>query len=363
MGKKIAFMGAGAVGSYVGGHLSRAGHDVTLIDPWPDHIDTIKRDGLKLEGTQGEYLVHPKALHLHEVQSLFKDPVEIAFVCTKSYDTVWATTMIAQYLAPGAFIVSLQNSINEERIAGVVGWGRVVGCIASSISVNAYAPGHVTRTVQPGGPGYTVFRIGEPHGRITPRVEELAEMLTVIDSAKATPNLWGERWTKLVQNASGNGVSAITGLGGKDMTLSPDIRRLTIQLAGEAIAVGQALGFAIENIRGLSPDVSRAAAEGDRAAYEQVEANMLKGLARMTDEGRPSTGQDILKGRRTEIDFLNGLVAQKGDEAGIPTPTHKALVQVVKEVERKEVEPSPGLVDRVWELAGLRPVAIAQPAR
>jgi len=239
----------------------------------------------------------------------------------------------------------------------------VVGCIASSISVNAYAPGHVTRTVQPGGPGYTVFRIGEPHGRITPRVEELAEMLTVIDSAKATPNLWGERWTKLVQNASGNGVSAITGLGGKDMTLSPDIRRLTIQLAGEAIAVGQALGFAIENIRGMAPDVSRAAAEGDRAAYEQVEANMLKGLARMTDEGRPSTGQDILKGRRTEIDFLNGLVADKGDEAGISAPTHRAIVQVVKEVERGEVQPSPSLVDRVWELSGVQPLAVAQPAR
>ena len=363
MGKRLAFMGAGAVGSYVGGHLSRAGADVTLIDPWPDHIDTIKRDGLKLEGTQGEYLVHPKALHLHEVQSLFKDPVEIAFVCTKSYDTVWATTMISQYLAPGGFIVSLQNSINEERIASVVGWGRVVGCIASSISVNAYAPGHVTRTVQPGGPGYTVFRVGEVHGRITPRVQELAEMLTAIDSSKATPNLWGERWTKLVINSSGNGVSAITGLGGKDMALNPDVRRLSIQLTGEAIAVGQALGFAIEKIRGLEPDVLRQAAQGDQAAFEQVEANTLKGIARMTEEGRPSTGQDIQKGRRTEIDFLNGLVAQKGDEAGIPTPTHKALVQVVKEVERNEVTPSPGLVDRVWELAGIRPVAIAQVAR
>ena len=113
----------------------------------------------------------------------------------------------------------------------------------------------------------------------------------------------------------------------------------------------------------MTPDVMRAAAEGDRAAYEQVEANMLKGMARMTEEGRPSTGQDIVKGRRTEIDFLNGLVAEKGDEAGIPTPTHKALVQVVKQVERKEVEPSPGLVDRVWELAGIRPLAVAQPAR
>jgi len=126
MAKRLAFMGAGAVGSYVGGHLSRAGADVTLIDPWPDHIEAIKSEGLHLEGTQGEYLVHPRALHLHEAQSLFRDPVDIAFVCTKSYDTVWAATLISQYLMPGGFIVSLQNSINEERIASVVGWGRVI---------------------------------------------------------------------------------------------------------------------------------------------------------------------------------------------------------------------------------------------
>ncbi|MCC6173925.1 MAG: 2-dehydropantoate 2-reductase [Chloroflexi bacterium] len=363
MGSKLAFMGAGGVGSYVGGHLARAGEDVTLIDPWPEHIDAIEHDGLHLEGTQGDYLVHPKAFHLHEVQRLASDPVDIAFVCTKSYDTVWATTLISQYLAPSGFIVSLQNSINEERIASVVGWGRVVGCIASSISVNAYAPGHVTRTVQPGGPGYTVFRVGEVHGRITPRVEGLVRLLAAIDSAKATPNLWGERWTKLVVNAMGNGVSAISGLGGKDMTLDPEIRRLSIQLAGEAIAVGQALGFSLESIRGVAPEVMRAAAQGDRDAYVRVEAKMLAGLARMTDEGRPSTGQDIVKGRRTEIDFINGLVADKGDEAGAPAPTHRALVQVVKDVERKTVEPSPSLVQRVWELAGIQPLAVAQPAR
>ncbi len=362
MSKRLAFMGAGAVGSYIGGHFCRNGEDVTLIDPWPDHIDTIKRQGLHLEGTQGEYLVHPKALHLHEVQSLFKDPVDIAFVCVKSYDTVWATEMISQYLAPGGFIVSLQNSINEERIAGVVGWGRVLGCIASSISVNAYKPGHVTRTVQPGGPGYTVFRAGEVHGRITPRLEALVGMLSHIDSAKATPNLWGERWTKLVVNSMGNGVSAITGMGGKEMTLSPEVRRLSIQLGGEAVAVGQALGFNLESIRGSEPEVMKAAAQGDRDAFEQVQAAMLKGLARMTEEGRPSTGQDIVKGRRTEIDFINGLVADKGDEAGIPTPTHRALVEVVKQVERKEVTPDPSLVQRVWKLAGRDPMPMVQAA-
>ena len=144
---------------------------------------------------------------------------------------------------------------------------------------------------------------------------------------------------------------------------TPSGRRLSIQLAGEAIAVGQALGFNIENVRGLSPDVLRRASQGDTEAFDQVEANTLKSIARMTDDGRPSTGQDIVKGRRTEIDFLNGLVADKGEEAGISAPTHRALVQVVKEVEKGEVTPSPSLVDRVWELSGIRPVAIAQPAR
>ena len=127
MSARIVFMGAGGVGGYVGGHLARTGHDVTLVDPWPEHIDYIKQHGIQLRGTQGEHSVPVKALHLHEVQSLYKDPVDIAFICTKSYDTEWATRMIAQYLAPHGFVVSLQNSINEERIAGVVGWDNVVG--------------------------------------------------------------------------------------------------------------------------------------------------------------------------------------------------------------------------------------------
>jgi 2-dehydropantoate 2-reductase len=351
MTERVAFMGAGAVGSYVGGHLSRAGRDVTLIDPWPDHIEAIRAHGLRLEGTQGEHLAHPRTLHLHEAQRLAQAPVDIAFVCTKSYDTLWATTLISQYLAPAGFVVSLQNGINEERIASVVGWGRVVGCIASSISVNAYAPGHVVRTVQPGGSSHTVFRVGEPHGRATPRVEALAAMLDTVDSARVTTNLWGERWTKLIQNSSSNGVSALTGLGGRELALQPDVRRLVIQLTGEAIAVGEALGYALEPIHGLAPGVARAATAGDAEALAEVEAHLIAGAGRLTDQGRPSTGQDIVKGRRTEIDFLNGLVAKRGEEVGVPAPTHRAVVEVVKAVEAGSLTPSPALVDRVWELA------------
>ncbi len=347
MGKRMVFVGAGAVGAYVGGHIARSGEDVTLIDPWPDHIEAIKSSGLQLSGTQGEHNVKVNALHLHEVQSLHKTPVDIAFICTKSYDTEWATMMIAQYLAPNGFVVSLQNSINEERIAGVVGWGRTIGCIASTIGVDAYKAGHVMRTIEPGGASYTVFRVGEVHGRITPRVEMLAQMLSNVDSAKVTTNLWGERWTKLTINSMGNGVSASTGLNSKGMTELEMTRRLSIRLGGEAARVGIAMGYELESIRGMPADKWIAASEGDPAALEEIEGLMLASTKRMTEAGRPSTGQDIIKGRRTEIGFINGLVAAKGDEAGIPAPTHAALAEVVTKVEKGELEPSPDNVAHI----------------
>ena len=105
--------------------------------------------GLSLEGiTPAESVVaHPKTLHLTEVQHLAKErPVDIAFISMKSYDTEWATMMIRQYLAPTGYVVSLQNCINEETIAGIVGWGRTVGAIAAILSAELYAPGKIRRT-------------------------------------------------------------------------------------------------------------------------------------------------------------------------------------------------------------------------
>src|SRR5579864_9800639 len=104
MGKRIAFVGAGAVGGYVGGHLAHFGEDVTLIDPWPEHIEAIRARGLELDGMTAEErfaVTAAKTMHLTEVQSLAKQkPIDIAFVSVKSYDTEWATMLIRPYLAP-----------------------------------------------------------------------------------------------------------------------------------------------------------------------------------------------------------------------------------------------------------------------
>src|SRR5262249_23510249 len=123
--KKIAIMGTGAVGGYAGAHMVQAGEDVTFIDPLPAHVEHMRKHGLRVTHAREvpEFTVPVRALHVTDAQQLAKEkPIDIAFVCMKSYDTAWATMLIRQYLAPDGYVVSLQNCMNEETIAGVVGW-------------------------------------------------------------------------------------------------------------------------------------------------------------------------------------------------------------------------------------------------
>src|SRR5262249_47616223 len=129
MGERIVMLGAGAVGGYVGGHLSLHGHDVTLIDFWAENVEAIRQNGLELSGMTGgeREVAHQKTMTRQGAASLSRRArFDIAFVARKSYDPKGAPQLIKPYLAPGGYVVSLQNCINEERIAGVVGWGRTL---------------------------------------------------------------------------------------------------------------------------------------------------------------------------------------------------------------------------------------------
>ena len=343
MGARIVIVGTGAVGGYAGAHMARAGEDVTFVDFWPENVETMRSKGLKISHLKDvpEFTVPVKALHLTELQQVAKEqPFDIAFVCTKSYDTAWATMLIQQYLAPNGYVVSLQNCMNEETIAGIVGWGKTLGAIASSITVDLCEPGHVRRASGKKGAGHTVFRVGEVHGRITDRAKEITRLVALSDSALTTENLWGERWSKLVTNAMGNGVSASTGLVTKNILLDDGLRAFTARLGSEAIRVGQAHGYQLEEIHHLDPEIIAKAGEGEakaRAHYDEHRIGEVKNAG--GGEHRPSMGQDIVKGRRTEIEFLNGFIVGKGKEVGIATPANAALTEIVKRVEKGEIKP------------------------
>ena len=218
-----------------------------------------------------------------------------------------------------------------------------MGCIASNIGVGLLGPGHVTRTAAAGGAAHTVFRIGEMDGKVTPRVEEVAALLEIVDSTKVTTNLGGERWSKLVANSMGNGLQAITGLSSREMAMTAEVRRLTIRLAAEAVEVGQAIGLALVPIGGKAPEVWLAAGRGQ--GLEELELSLIQAAEKYQESGRSSTAQDMEKGRRLEIEYLNGLVVAKGREAGVDVSINEGLVKKVKAVERGELPVGFGAVE------------------
>ena len=127
---RIAFMGAGAVGCYIGAVLTREGEDITLIDPWPEHVEKMRTVGLRASDGRDDFTVPVKAMHLTEAQSI-REPFDVAFVAVKSYDTEWATHFIKRYLKPTGYVVSSQNCMNDDLIASIVGYHREVPCVMS----------------------------------------------------------------------------------------------------------------------------------------------------------------------------------------------------------------------------------------
>jgi 2-dehydropantoate 2-reductase len=331
--QRIGIIGAGAIGCVVGGLLTKAGRDVTLIDQWPEHVETMKTKGLRLSGTCGDHRIPVRALHIHEAQ-LIETPFDAAFVAVKSYDTEWATALAVRYLAqPDGVVVDFQNGINDERMAAVAGRGRTLGCVIT-IGAGMYEPGHAMRT----DTGRLGFRIGELDGKETARARELAQIMSDVAGAKVTTNLFGERWSKLAVNCMANPLAGLSGLGSAEVRSEPVPCRIAIQIAAEVVKVGRACGHEIEPIYGIAAQRFVDAAEGRGRA--EVETDMATGAKHLTG-GRPSLLQDVLRGRRTEIDYLNGYVCEQGRRVGIPTPFNDAIVAAIRSHGVGKLRPDP----------------------
>jgi 2-dehydropantoate 2-reductase len=350
MTRKVLFIGAGAIGSYIGSFLARAGHDVTLVDPWAENVDTINRRGIRVTGPHDPFEARPKAVHLNDAQRLPRD-FELAFVAMKVFDTAWAAQLALRHLRPDGFVVSSQNCWPDPTVAAMVGADRAVGLVMSKIGVALWKPGEVERGMERGGAkGHDVFRAGEHDGRITPRVKEVAEMLSVIDGALATDNLWGERWSKLCANSMGNPVQGMSGLGSTEIASSEVGRAITIHIGAESARVGLAQGFTIPKFNGAPAE--QWADAGRKATWDALDA-MLTPTSSSSRNWRASMAQDVTKGRPTEIDYMNGHVVAKGRERGVPTPVSAAVVDVMHEIESGQRKPAPQNIGEVLRRAGV----------
>ena len=345
--KRIAVVCTGAVGGYAGAHMVKAGEDVTFIDFWPEHVEKMKKDGLTITHLKDvePWTVPVRALHVTEAQQLSKEqPFDIAFVCTKSYDTAWATTMIKQYLAPDGYCVSLQNCMNEETIAGIVGWGKTLGSIASSITVEPErARPHRPRRRQARLAPHRLPRRRGARPRHRPRARRSARCSatpTAARSPKISGASAGRSWCTNVDGERGLGLHRADQRG--QITDNEAIRHFQARLGSEAIRIGQALGYKLEEIGHQDPELIARAGEGDAAALKAYDEHRLakrpRGRRRPAAVNGPGHGQGPPHRDRVPQRLCRAARARRS--ASTPAPTSASSTSS-KRSRSGELKPDP----------------------
>jgi len=295
---KIAVVGAGAVGGYFGGLLARAGAPVVMIGR-PAFVAAVKKNGLFLDTVQFQESVKVEAA---EELSAARG-AEVVLFCVKTTDNAETARGLAPLLAAGALVISLQNGVdNVEQIRAAAAIDALPAVVYVAASVPE--PGRVKHV----GRGDLV--VG-PENEKTKRVAALFSRAGV--GCRISENIEGELWTKLIWNCALNAVSALGRAKYGQIAASPDARKVLESLVDEVLAVARA---AKVHLPGL---------EDPKAAH----AGALR-IATQMAETYSSTAQDMQRGKRTEIDSLNGFIARRGAELGVPTPVNQAMYALVK---------------------------------
>jgi 2-dehydropantoate 2-reductase len=295
---RIAVVGAGAVGGYFGGMLARAGAPVVMIGRRA-FVDAVKSASLKLDTLKFNETVGVEASTDIEAAR----GADIVLFCVKTTDTAETSRSLAPLLAPGAIVVAMQNGVdNVEQIRTASG----IDALECVVYVAASVP-------QPG----IVKHVGRGDLVVGPRNERTERFAALFEragvSCRISDNIEGELWTKLVWNCALNAVSGLGRAKYGQIAASADAWKVVEDVVYEVLAVARAANI---HPPGL---------EDPKAAL----AGALK-IAQQMSEAISSTGQDMQRGKRTEIDSLNGYIARRGAQLGVPTPVNHALYALVK---------------------------------
>jgi 2-dehydropantoate 2-reductase len=300
---KIAVMGSGAMGSLFGCLLSEAGEDVTLIDIWKEHIDAMNRRGLKITGVSGDRIVRVKATSNPSKVG----PVDLTLIFVKSYDTRKVTTDALPMVGPDTIFLTLQNGLeNFEQIAEVIGSDRVMAGSTTHGST-LIGPGEIYHA----GSGVTV--IGEISGEITDRVKTIANTFNRAEiETEVSQNIVGVIWGKILINVGINAFTALTRMRNEELLKFPEIECVIRKAVEEAVEVAKKAGVKLD--------------------VEDPVGEVFK-VARITAKNKSSMLQDIERGRKTEIDAINGAIVRIGKKYGFETPVNETLTAAIKGLE------------------------------
>lgn len=303
---KICFLGAGALGSAIGGTLAQNGEDVYLVDQWQEHVNAINNDGLIFNIDGKEVSIPVKAT----TNSTDFGPMDLVIVLVKSFATETAIKEATNLIGKDTVVMSLQNGLgNEETIEKVVGPECMIGGKAYVGGVLT-APGHIT----PGVKGKEIV-IGEMNGEETDRINNIATELTNAGvTTLISLNIKGLIWNKLLINVATGALAAITKLPYGELYQQPEIEKTALAAVQEGIDIAQA-----NNIKLTNTD--------PKYFWDKAAVDLPYGF-------KTSMLQSLEKHQQTEVDFINGALVRWGAKSNIPTPVNSTLLACVKGIER-----------------------------
>lgn len=316
----LLIWGAGAIGGTIGAILARTGHDILLVDTVAEHVAAIEANGLTIEGPVESFTTSVRAVTPDGVTGQF-DRVILA---VKAHHTAAATLALQPHLAPGGYVASFQNGLNELVIADLVGPANVVGAFVN-FGADYLAPGRILF----GNRGACV--VGEIDGTVSPRVEALRDQLATFEpDAIVTDDIMGYLWGKLGYGALLFG-TALTNDSIADALADPAYRPVLTAIAREAIAVAGAKGVNPRGFNGFDP-VAFAPGGSDAAVNASFDA--MVAFNRGSAKTHSGIWRDLaVRKRRTEVDAQLGPVVTEGEHAGIATPMTRRLISLIHAIE------------------------------
>lgn len=304
---RMLVMGAGAVGSVVGGFMANAGHAVTLLGR-KGHMDAVARDGLRISGIWGEHRVNgmATATDIAEIDG----PFDFILMAVKSYDTESATRLIQPFVGDDTLVCSYQNGLgNAEAIAAILGWEHVLDARVI-YGVWLPEPGHAEVTVTADATAIGAYHNAVPMARVETIAQAMAE--SGIPS-HATDSIATFLWAKVAYNCALNPLSALLDVPYGALLDTEDTRQTMHEIVHELYAVGGAMGVALE------PDTPEGYIE-----------RLFDYLIPVTAGHYASMREDIRRERRTEIDAINGAICRFGAEHNIACPTNGILSRLIR---------------------------------
>lgn len=301
---KITIVGAGAMGSLFGGLLAESGNEVYLLDIWKEHVEAINKKGLWIEGLSGDRFIKTKAVT--EPQKI-DGTSDLVIIFVKSYHTESAAKNISSLVGENTTILTLQNGLgNFEILSNIFGQNKIIAG-TTSYGATILGPGRVRHA----GIGSTI--IGELDGQITVRTEKVAYVLTKASiKTEVSDNVLGLVWSKLLVNIGINALGVLIRVKNGELVKGKYSLKLQKELVEEALEVVKKKGIKL-----IHQDMVKEVA----LICEKTSANVNSML------------QDVLKKRRTEIDFINGAIVREGEKLNISTPLNQVITNLIKAVE------------------------------